>query len=163
MSIFVLVVNGGELSVPSDNQRCSNFGYNIRHGPFNTYAKYPCFKLGHAVVMNIWNIDAWQRQKYLTSAVSCYFMSLSSKVSYLLDNIMLLSQIIATMISTVKFERHNHPFTTEDIVKGEFTWNMYEITSPCYVMNVRVLYRLYFKQHGFLIIRRAYWIHSGTF
>ena len=59
-----------------------------------------------AVVLswNILNIDAWQRQKYLTPAVSCYFMSLSDKVSNLLDSILLLSQIIATMISTVKFE-----------------------------------------------------------
>ena len=60
--------------------------------------------------MNIWSIDAWQRQKYLTSAVACYFMSLSDKVSYLLDSVMLLSQSIATMISTVKFERNNLPF-----------------------------------------------------
>ena len=78
------------------------YWYNTRHGPFNTYAKYHCFKLQHAVVMNIWNIEAWQRQKYLTPAVSCYFMSLSDKVSYLLDSIMLVSQIIATMISIVK-------------------------------------------------------------
>ena len=41
-------------------------------------------------------------------------MSLSDKVSYLLDSIMLLSQIIATMISIVKFERNNLPFTIED-------------------------------------------------
>ena len=145
MSIFILVVNGGELSVPSDNQRCSTFGYNTRHWPFNTYAKYPCFKLGHAVVMYI-----WQRQKYLTSAVWCHLMSLSDKVSYLFGSIMLLSQIIATMISTVKFEINNLPFTTENILKAEFNWNMYEISSPCYVMDVCVLYRLYFKQHGFL-------------
>ena len=150
MSIFILVANEEELSVPGDNQRCSNFGYNTRHGPFNTYAKYHCSKLGHKVVMNIWNIEAWQRQKYLTSAVSCYFMSLSDKVSYLHDSIMLLSQIITTMISTVKCERHNVPFTTKDIFKGEINWNMYEITLSSYVMNVCILYRLYFKRHGFL-------------
>ena len=100
--------------------------------------------------MNIWNIDAWQRRTYLTSAVSCYFMSLSDRVSYLLDSIMLLSQIIASMISTVKFERNNFPSTIEDILKGEFYWNMYEITPPCYVINICTLYQLYFKQHGFL-------------
>ena len=66
--------------------------------------------------MNIWNIDAWQSQNYLTSADSCYFMSLSDKLSYLLDSIMLLSQIIVTVISTVKFERNNLPFTIEDIL-----------------------------------------------
>ena len=60
---------------------------------------------------------------------------------------MLLSQIIATMISIVKFERNNFPYTIEDILKGEFSWNMYEITSPCYVMNICMLYRLYFKQN----------------
>ena len=64
MSIFILVVNKGKLSVLGDKQRCSNHGYNTHHGPFNTYAKYHCSKLGHAVVMNIWNIDARQRQKY---------------------------------------------------------------------------------------------------
>ena len=135
MSIFILVVKDGELSVPGDNHRCSNYGYNVRHGPFNTYAKYHCSKLGHAVVMTIWNIDAWQRQKYISLAVSCYFVSLLDKVSYLLDSIILLSQIIATMISTAKFERNNLPFTIENILKAEINWNMYEITPPCYVIN----------------------------
>ena len=150
MSIFILIVNDGELPVPGDNQRCSNYGYNTRHGPFNTYAKYHCSKLRQAVIMNIWNIEAWQRQKYLTPAGSCYFMSLSDKWSYLLDSIMLLSQIIATMISTVKFKRNNLPFTFENILKGEFNWNIYEITPPCYVMHICILYRLCFRQHGFL-------------
>ena len=150
MSIFILVVKDGELSVPGDNHRCSNYGYNARHGPFNTYAKYHCSKLGHAVVMTIWNIDAWQRQKYISSAVSCYFVSLLDKVSYLLDSIILLSQIIATMISTAKFERNNLPFTIENILKAEINWNMYEITPPCYVINICILYRSYFKQHAFL-------------
>ena len=53
MSIFILVVNEEELSVPGDNQRCSNYSYNTRHETFNTYAKYRCSKLGHAVVVNI--------------------------------------------------------------------------------------------------------------
>ena len=61
-----------------------------------------------------------------------------------------LSQIIATMISTVKCERNNLPFTIKDILKGEFNWNMYEITPPCYAINTCILYRLRFKQHGFL-------------
>ena len=112
----ILVVNEGELSVPADNQRCSNYGYDTRHETINTYAMYHFSKLGHAVVMTIRNRDAWQRQTYLTSAVSYYFMSLSENVSYLLDSIMLLSQIIATMISTIKFERNNLPFTFEDIL-----------------------------------------------
>ena len=128
MSIFVRLVNERELFVPGDNQLCSNYGYNTRQGPFNTYAKYHCSKLGHAVVMTIWNIDAWQRQKYLSLAVSCYFMSLSDKVSYLLDSIMLLSQIIAIMISTAKLEINNPPFTIENILKGVFNRNMYEST-----------------------------------
>ena len=77
-------------------------------------------------------------------------MSFSDKVSHLLDSIILLSKIIATMISTVKFERNNRPFTIEDILKGEFNWNMYEITLPCYVMNICILYQFHFKQHDFL-------------
>ena len=63
---------------------------------------------------------------------------------------MLLLQIIATMISTAKLERNNLPFTIENIPKGEFNWNIYEITPPCYVINICILYRLYFKQHDFL-------------
>ena len=119
--------------------------------------------------------------------MSCYFKSLSDKVSHLLDSIMLLSQIIDTIISlkrkcrhfdeiliigctgschfdeifikmktfpfqwsTGKFERNNPPFTIENILKGEFNWNMYEITLPCYVMNICILSRLNFKQHGYL-------------
>ena len=54
MSIFILLGNERELFVPGDNQLCSNYGYyKTRHGPFNTYAKYHCFKLGRAVVMTI--------------------------------------------------------------------------------------------------------------
>ena len=72
---------------------------------------------------------------------------------------MLLLQIIATMISTVKFERNDAPFTIEDILKGEFNWNMYEIIPPCYAISTYILYRLCFKQHVFLeedlIVRRA--------
>ena len=150
MSISILVVNEGELSELGDNQRCSKYGNNTRHGPFNPYAKYHCSKLEHAVLKTNWNIDAWQRQKYLSSTVSSYFMSLSDKLFYLLDSIMLLLQIIATMISTPKFERNNLPFTIENILKGEFNWKMCEIIPPCYVVNICRLYRLYFKQHGFL-------------
>ena len=54
-------------------------------------------------------------------------MSLSDKVSYLLDSIMLLSQIITAMISTAKFERYNLPFTIENILKGEFNWNIMKL------------------------------------
>ena len=150
MTIFILVINEGEVSVPGDNQRCSNYGYITRHGPFNTCAKYHCFKLEHAVVTNIWNIDDWQRQKCLAPAVPCYFMSFSDKVFHLLDSNMLLSKIIATMISTVKFKINNPPFSTENILKCEFNWNMYEITPPCYAINICILYRLYFKQQDFL-------------
>ena len=77
-------------------------------------------------------------------------MSLSDKLSNLLDSIMLLSQIIATMISTVKFERNNLPFTIQDLLKSEFNWTMYEITTPFYAIHACILYRLCFKQHGFL-------------
>ena len=91
-----------------------------------------------------------QRQKYLTSTESCYFMPLSDKLSYLLDSIMLLSQIIATVISAVKCERNNLPFTIEAFLQGEFNWNVYEITQPCYAINACILYRLCFKQYGFL-------------
>ena len=152
MSSFISEVNEGELSVSGDNQRFSNYGYDTRCGPFNTHAKYHCFKLEHTVVMNIWNIVAWQRQKYLTSAESCYFMSLSDKSSYLHDSIMLLSQIIATIISTVKYERNNIPFTIDDIFKGEFNWNMFEITPPSYA--IKHVYSTDYVLNNMVFLRR---------
>ena len=161
MSSFILVVKEGKLTVPGDNQHCSNYGYNTRHGPFNTRAKYHCSKFGHTVVMNIWNIDAWQRQKYLTSAESCYFRSLSDRLSYLLVSIMLLLQIIATVISTVQFERNNAPFITEVILNGEFNCNIFEITIMLcnkYMYIVPIIFqRTWFFYGG------AYWIHSCEF
>ena len=77
-------------------------------------------------------------------------MSLSYKWSYLLDSIMQLSQIISTMISTVEFERNNLSFTIEDFLKGEFNWNMYEITPPCYAINACILYPLCLNNMVFL-------------
>ena len=53
---------------------------------------------------------------------------------------MMLSQIIATMISTVNFENNNLPFTIENVLKGELNWNIYEITPPCYVINICILH-----------------------
>ena len=90
--------------------------------------------------MNIWNIDARQRQKCLTSAESFHFMSLLDKLFYLLDSIMLSSQIIATMISTVKCEMNNLHSTIKEILKCEFNWNRSEITPPCGAINTCILY-----------------------
>ena len=159
MSIFILVVNEGKLSVPGDNQQCSNYGCNTRHGKFNRYDKYRCSKLGHAVVVNIWNIDVWPRQKHLTPAVSCYFMSLSEK--YLICLIVLccyrrpLPQWYPLSYLT--------EITIEDILKGEFNWNMYEITPPCYVINICILYRLYFKQNDFLKEEPIEYTHANFY
>ena len=73
----------------------------------------------------------------------------------------LLSQIIATMTSTVKSETNNVSFTIEDILKGEFNWNMYEITPSCYVINICMLYRLYFKQNDFLKEELTEYTHAN--
>ena len=89
-------------------------------------------------------------------------MSLSDKVSYLLDSFVLLSQIIATMISTVKSERNNLSFTIEDIPKGEFNWNMYEITPPCYVINICILHRLYIEQFDLLNEELIKYTHANV-
>ena len=142
--LIVHFLPGSQRRRTGDNQRWPNCDYNIRHGTFNTFAKHRCSMLGHAVVVNIWNIDVWPWKKYLTPAVSCYFMSLSDTVFYQLDSIVLLPHIIATMVSTVKSERNNLSFTIEDILKGEFNWNMFEIILPCYVINM-CPYQSYFQ------------------
>ena len=167
MSIFTLVVNEGKLYVPGDNQRCSNCGYNTRHGLFKTYAKHHCSRLGQAVVMNIWNMDAWPRQKSISR--QSHFISLYFQINYLICLIVLYCyRRSLPPWYQVKFERHNLPFTIGNIGKGEWNWNMYEITPPCYVINICILYRLYLKQHGFLKeehigYTRANFHHAMTF
>ena len=88
-------------------------------------------------------------------------MSLLDKLSYLLDSIMLLSRIITTMISTGKCERNNLPFTIEAILKGALNWNMYEISAPSNAINSCILYRLTFKEHGFLREDLIGYIHAN--
>ena len=68
------------------------YGYITHHGLYCSHAKYHYINLGHTVVMKIWIIDSRQSQGYRTWAELCYFMSVSTKLSYLLDSIMLLSQ-----------------------------------------------------------------------
>ena len=74
-------------------------------------------------------------------------MSLLYKGSYLLDSIMLLSQIITAMISTAKFKRNNLPFAIENILKGKNNWNMYQITPPCYVIYIYIYIYIYCTDH----------------
>ena len=150
MSIFILVINKGELSLPGDNKRCSSYGYDTRHGPFNAYAKYHCSKLVHAVVMIIWNMDAWQTQQYLSSAVSC--ISCHFQIKYLIC-LIALSYYRRSLppwypLPNLKEITSLSPLKT--FLKASSNRNMYEVTPPCYVINICILYRLYFKQHGFL-------------
>ena len=55
------------------------------------HAKCNCSKLGHTVVMNIWNVDAPWRQTYSIWVKLFCFISVITKLSYLLVCIMLLS------------------------------------------------------------------------
>ena len=93
----------------------SKYGYIIRHGPFWSHAKYHC---------TFRDIGSLWRQGYVTWTESCCFMSVSNKLSYLLVNSMLLSQISATTIFIVKFERNKIALTNEDNLKCEFNWSM---------------------------------------
>ena len=62
------------------------------YGPFCSHAKYDYTKLGHTVVMNIWNEDARQRRTYLIWVDLCNIISVLNKLFYLLVDIMLLLQ-----------------------------------------------------------------------
>ena len=82
-----------ETSVSGDVKQCSKHGYITHHGLwFCLQFKYYYTELGHTVVMNIWNVDARQRQTYPTWADFGYIMSVSSNLYYLLISIVLLSQ-----------------------------------------------------------------------
>ena len=66
-SSYNLVIDG-HLSVSGDVQQYSKCGYIIHHGLFCLHAKYHYTKLGHIVVMNSWNVDIEQKQKYFVWA-----------------------------------------------------------------------------------------------
>ena len=94
-----------------DVEKCSKYGYITYHGLFGLYARYPFTKLGHTVVMNIWNVETLTKAMYHTWAELRCIMSVSNKLSYLLVSVMLLSQDRITIIFTVKFEINNITFT----------------------------------------------------
>ena len=87
------------------------------------YVNYHHTQLGHTFVMSIWNVDAQQRQSWFTWAKSCYIMSVSKTLPYLLVSIMLLSQDKVTIIFTVKYKINNIAFTTKDSFEGQSNWN----------------------------------------
>ena len=91
---------------------------------FCSHAKYHHTKLGHTIVMNIWNVDTQQRQRYLTWAESCYIMFVSNKLSDLLVSIMLLSQHRVTIIFTVRFVINNIAYNIKESLEGQSNWNM---------------------------------------
>ena len=62
---------------------------------------YNYTNLGWAIVLNIWNIDARQRQTCHIREELCYFMSVSNKLFYLLVSIIPLSQDRIIIIFTV--------------------------------------------------------------
>ena len=77
-SSFNLVIDGGYLSVSGDVEQCSKYGHITHHRP---HAKYDYTKSRLTAVMRIWNVDAQQRQRYLTWAELCYIMSVSKTLS----------------------------------------------------------------------------------
>ena len=74
--------------------------------------------------MNICNVDAQQRQSYLTWADLCYIMSISSKLCDLNISIMLLSQDRVSIIFPVKFEINNIDFTIKGSFEGQSDLNV---------------------------------------
>ena len=120
MSSINLVVDQGDLYVPGDSQQWSKYGY-----------------IYHA-------------SRYFTWAELCYCMSVSNKLYFLLVNVILISPISATIIFTVKRERNNIAFTNKDNCKGEFNWNMSEITLPDSTITLCIFCRLCFGKRYFL-------------
>ena len=94
------------------------------------------------VVMDIWNIDARQKQKYLTGAELCHFMSVSITSYHLLISITLLSQNGITKIFTIKFEMNNITFAIKDSCEDHFDWHMNEIAPSDYAMDIRIFHSL---------------------
>ena len=151
MSSFNLVIDDGYHSVSCNVQQYSKYGYITHHGLCCLYAKYHHTQLGYTVFMSIWNTDAQQRQSYLTWAKSCYIMLVSNKLSYMNDNIMLLSQDRVTIICTAKFKINNIAFTIKDGFEGQSNWNMDKITQLGCAINVCLFYRVYFGRHCYLV------------
>ena len=97
MSSFNLVIDEGDRSVSYNGQQFPNMVI-LHYRLCSSHVKCHHTKLGHMVVIDIWNVDAQQRETYLTWAESCYIMSVLNNLSYLLVSIMLLSQDRVPMI-----------------------------------------------------------------
>ena len=74
MSSFNRVVDEGDMSLSGYAQQCSKYSYISHNGLFNSHAKYHCTKLIYMTVLNMWNIEELQRQKYIAWAEIGYLM-----------------------------------------------------------------------------------------
>ena len=110
--------------VSGDVQLCSTYGYITHHWLFCLHAKYHYTKFGPTVVTNIWNVEAQQRQRYLTWAELYHIMSVSNELYDLLFSITILSQDRVTIIFTVKFKIYNIAFTLTSSFEGQSNWNI---------------------------------------
>ena len=140
MSSFSLVIDEGDRSVSCDVQQYSKYGYITHHWLCCLHAKYHHTKLRHTVIMNIWNVDAQQRQKDPTWTGLCYVMSVSRKLFYLLVSLMLLSQDRVTIILTVKFKINNTAFAIKGSFEGQSIWNFDWIIPLHYAINICILF-----------------------
>ena len=153
-------------------------GYITHHGFFCLHVKYHYTKLGHTTVMNIWNVDAQQRQRYLTWSnhvilcqfqISCYIMSVSNKLSYLLVSIVLLSHDRATIIFTLKVKMNIIAFIIKGSFEGRSNWNMDWITPYDFAIDICIFHYLCFRRHvifqGILvhILKQNFSIPATTF
>ena len=166
MSSSNLVIDEGNLSVSGDVRQCSTSGYIILHGLFCLHAKDQYTRLGHTIVMKIWNAEAQQRQRYLNWDELYHIMSVLKRSSYLL--VMLSSQDMFTIIFTVKFEINNIAFTIKSSFEDQSNWNMNWITLLCYAMHICLFYRLWFRWHCYLLqghvaYNQAKFQHPTTF
>ena len=122
MSSFnLIIIDVGGYSVSCDFQQYSKYGYITNHVLMCLRAKWHYTKLGYAVVMNTWNVDAQQRRRLLTWAESCYILSVSNNSSYLLVSIMLLSQNRVAMIFNVKSKINSIAFTIKTVLNANLT------------------------------------------
>ena len=64
MSSFNVIGDQWDFFVPGDSQKSFEYGYVTHHGLLFSHSKYNHTKLGYTFVMNIWNVDAQQRQTY---------------------------------------------------------------------------------------------------
>ena len=142
MSSFNLVADGGDLSAPGDDRKCSNYLHIRRHGLVYLHVKFRCTGLGPMVIMKF-EYQYQPQTTRLTRTELCYAMSFANKWLYVL-NVALLPHYRTAMIFTIHLKRNSIASSIKESFERKFNRSMNGTTPSGYEINICLFYGLRF-------------------